>query len=346
MRPILKLICSWIYLAHTSTTLLSLSLFTTYAQEFRYIDDEDGDTVTGIVPIYTPSLWNQGPTCLCAFKANPVRTFQGTWHDITHYPTDPPATVQFGFTGTTLDVYCIIPESSLRWTSNYNLSFMLDGQLLPQTFIQINEFNLVNQYNVSVLSLSNLEPISHTFAMIAASTTDSLIVEFDYARYTFDDSGTTSQPVTDSNTDTQLSTSGISIPGAEYSSSPEMSISAVSSTSNTSTSIPSSSATTSPSSVPQSEATDKKNSNAALIGGTVGVTLIVVVVIIFFCVAYNRYKHRIRQRFFHPRTREQIHPFPPNFLPPVAQPGRAASKRSSTWKAVNIVQLPPSKEVL
>ncbi|KAJ3839271.1 hypothetical protein F5878DRAFT_561073 [Lentinula raphanica] len=345
MPPILKLICSWIYLAHISTTLLPLSLFTACAQEIRYIDDEFGDTVTGMIPIYTPSnLWNQGATCfLCGFVANPLRTFQDTWHDITHNPTDPPATVQFDFTGTTLDVYCIIPELSLTWTSNYNLSFMLDGQLIPQTFIQIEPGPLVAQYNVSVLSLSNLAPISHTFAMIAASTTDSLIVEFDYARYTFDDSGTTSNSVTPSpNINTQLSTSGTSVPGAESSSNPAMSISAVSSTSSTSTS---SSATISPSSVPQFEATDNNNSKAALIAGTVVGTLIVVFMIILICVTYNRYKHRIRQRFFHPRTREQIHPFPLNCPPVLVQPA-PASKRSSTWKGVNIVQLPPSKEVV
>ncbi|KAJ3726800.1 hypothetical protein C8R42DRAFT_657704 [Lentinula raphanica] len=93
------------------------------------------------------------------------------------------------FIGTTsLDVYCIIPMLSPAFSSNYNLSFTLDDQPIPQTFMLFNNSSPVIQFNVSVLVISNLAPISHVFTMIAASRTESLIVRFNYARYTFDDS--------------------------------------------------------------------------------------------------------------------------------------------------------------
>ncbi|KAJ3973308.1 hypothetical protein EV361DRAFT_796461, partial [Lentinula raphanica] len=114
------------------------------------IDDQDGDSATGIAPIYTSSnLWSQEASCTtCFFKPNPSRTFQGTWHDTMHRPTGPPATVQFNFTGTTLDVYCIISMLSSAFSFNYNLSFTLDDQPIPQTFMLFNNSSPVTLNSV------------------------------------------------------------------------------------------------------------------------------------------------------------------------------------------------------
>lgn len=68
--------------------------------ETRYIDDEYGDLVTGIQPVYTGSQWSEGTTCsFCKFKPDPSKTFNGTWHDNTHRPMNPPSTVELTFTG-------------------------------------------------------------------------------------------------------------------------------------------------------------------------------------------------------------------------------------------------------
>ncbi|KAJ3868851.1 hypothetical protein EV359DRAFT_31348 [Lentinula novae-zelandiae] len=162
--------------------------------QFGYIDDEDGDSVTGLVPIYTPSnFWQQGDLCtICLLAFDPIQMFHGTWHAITHQPPDPAATVEFNFTDMwiSLDVYCLLPNFILEdgpledYTSTYNLSFALDGQPVGQSFTHQSDFSGHTQYNVSVLSLSNLSQVLHTFTMIGASTVDRLTIQFDYARYT------------------------------------------------------------------------------------------------------------------------------------------------------------------
>lgn len=81
-------------------TLSTLPMASISQLETRYIDDEYGDLVTGIQPIYSGTKWSQGATCSsCDFKPDPSKTFNGTWHDNTHYPTDPPSTVELTFMG-------------------------------------------------------------------------------------------------------------------------------------------------------------------------------------------------------------------------------------------------------
>ncbi|KAJ3995092.1 hypothetical protein F5050DRAFT_1769584 [Lentinula boryana] len=289
--------------------ILFLSFFAAHIQaleEFRYIDDQDGDSVTGIVPIYSPSTyWQQGASCfLCEFDPDPSKTFHGTWHDITHETADPPATVEFGFTGITLDVYCLLPNFEFEgellgdYTSNYNLSFVLDGQPVGQIFTHESDLSGDIRYNVSVLSLNNLAPVPHTFAMIGASTVDRLTIQFDYAKYTFDN-------------DTQLSTSSSVASSSAVSSSAASSrvTSTVFSDSVTSTLRPSNipSATT-PSAV-MSSVQQQNINRAAIIGGSIGgiFALLLLIVIIF---VYRRYKHRIRRRFYNPqRDIRRIDPF-------------------------------------
>lgn len=62
------------------------------------IDDQTGDAVTGLKPIYNPSIaWNQGAGCgFCAAKPNTSDAEGGTWHDGTYVPGRYPE--QFDFT--------------------------------------------------------------------------------------------------------------------------------------------------------------------------------------------------------------------------------------------------------
>lgn len=68
-------------------------------------------------------------------------------------------------------------------TSEYNLNFALDGRPLDQTFIY-DGFSIDTQYNVSVLSLTNLTQVPHIFTMIAADPVYTTTIQFDYAIYT------------------------------------------------------------------------------------------------------------------------------------------------------------------
>ncbi|KAJ3780228.1 hypothetical protein GGU10DRAFT_391324, partial [Lentinula aff. detonsa] len=88
--------------------------------------------------------------------------------------------------GTSLDVFCIIPNpSDPNLTSTYNnLTFELDGQPLGETSTLISDSTNVFQFNVSVLSLENLSLAPHIFTMMAASKIVDSTLQFDYAMYT------------------------------------------------------------------------------------------------------------------------------------------------------------------
>jgi hypothetical protein len=56
----------------------------------RTIDDQYGDSVTKLLPSYSPFAgWSQGANCsTCGAQPNTGQAFSGTWHDSTHYPSD------------------------------------------------------------------------------------------------------------------------------------------------------------------------------------------------------------------------------------------------------------------
>ena len=75
--------------AHNALVLLLLfSLFvdttgTRAEPTNRTIDDEWGDSVTGIRPVYSAN-WNYGPGCtVCNVVPSQSMAFGGTWHDTT-----------------------------------------------------------------------------------------------------------------------------------------------------------------------------------------------------------------------------------------------------------------------
>jgi hypothetical protein len=52
----------------------------------RTIDDEAGDSVTGLSPQYlgtSTASWNYGPTCGCTVRPDASSCFNGSWHDAT-----------------------------------------------------------------------------------------------------------------------------------------------------------------------------------------------------------------------------------------------------------------------
>ncbi|KAJ3729645.1 hypothetical protein C8R42DRAFT_715919 [Lentinula raphanica] len=152
----------------------------------RYIDDQYGDLVGNVPTYYPEQKWSQGAGCNgCAFHPDPTQAFDYTWHDSTHWTTDPDGetvSVSLEFTGTSLDVFCILPNPSSQSTvGDYNLMFELDNQPLEQTFMHANNRSDIFEFNVNVLSLQNLSLVPHVFIMMAG--VDSTL-QFDYAAYT------------------------------------------------------------------------------------------------------------------------------------------------------------------
>ncbi|RPD64632.1 hypothetical protein L227DRAFT_263205 [Lentinus tigrinus ALCF2SS1-6] len=87
----------------------------------RTIDDQTGDSVTGVVPTYSPpAAWKQGATCDgCFIKLDPDHVLGGTWHDATHSPNDAePLLVTAQFTGTAVWArMCTFRPRTLRFST-------------------------------------------------------------------------------------------------------------------------------------------------------------------------------------------------------------------------------------
>lgn len=75
--PLRSLLCSSLVFLYVSSTMVNV-----------YIDDQTGDSATGILPTYVPpNSWNQGAGCdFCATKPDPSQALGGTWHDASYSP--------------------------------------------------------------------------------------------------------------------------------------------------------------------------------------------------------------------------------------------------------------------
>ena len=159
----------------------------------RTIDDQKGDSVTGVAPLFLPTdLWNIGQTCTsCVIRAgspiDPRQVFDGTWRDATHYGDgDPDRIVQLSFTGHAIYVYhtimnIIVPGA---WTST-NLTFLIDSEYAGNYLHNptSNDSTPAVFYQMLVYSNTALEQGEHTLQVVASGGSAVLIL-FDYAMYT------------------------------------------------------------------------------------------------------------------------------------------------------------------
>jgi hypothetical protein len=162
----------------------------------RTIDDQNGDSVTGSLPLYSPSdLWNEGVGCVpCAIHPEPSDAFDGTWHDTQIVPNvTTPRTVTMSFNGTAVYVYCIVPNSFNGTEITTNITFTIDGELSDRPFTYIGNSSTNLMYNVTVYANNSLKNGKHELILsatpgsYAAST-----VLFDYLIYTSDDNSQSS----------------------------------------------------------------------------------------------------------------------------------------------------------
>ncbi|KAL1951088.1 hypothetical protein VTO73DRAFT_237 [Trametes versicolor] len=163
----------------------------------RTIDDENGDSVTGVKPVYAPSdnpssLWTQGATCTtCNLAANTVidvsQTVDGTWHDATYKgPANPPYTIDASFTGTAVYVYFIVPNFVPRTTTYVNLSFLIDDIFYNQYEHVPDPNSTTIMYNTLVFHTTDLVNTNHNIEVRASGSKQSVLL-FDNMIYTVDE---------------------------------------------------------------------------------------------------------------------------------------------------------------
>jgi hypothetical protein len=94
------------FLRRLSIIALSwISLFRTAQAdiEIRYIDDELGDSATGVLPEYSPATqWSFGPTCFNCYDKQYINTsdvFGRSWHETLINQFSNKTTLSLSFTG-------------------------------------------------------------------------------------------------------------------------------------------------------------------------------------------------------------------------------------------------------
>lgn len=292
-----------------ATTLL-VSLNVLAGTTNRTIDDQKGDSVTGVLPQYQPSSgWNFGPSCLpCHIHLDPSQTFDGTWHDATSNESS--RSVTLSFAGTALYVFGVLANTvpGPFTSTGTELTFQLDGSYAGN-FSHSPTESTDYQYHVLPYAKEGLPTGQHTFTLETASNASghSLIL-FDYAIYTAEDEATLSAIPTPNSVLTSLSSTslGSSVPspsirstGSQPSSSQANNeASSEIPTSGLSSSIPD--ASLSP--VPSPGTASKQSSSARLdvtaqraIGGAIG--CVVVLAILLLALLLHRHLTRKRSAF-------------------------------------------------
>ncbi|KAJ8695337.1 hypothetical protein PTI98_007942 [Pleurotus ostreatus] len=149
------------------------------------IDDLYGDDLTHIAPTYLPSgRWKLGGAVGLA-KLNATLVHNQTWHDAIHKVKDEPTTVNFGFTGVAIYVYCVIPNRPSGSLTNAfaDYKFFIDGNLVGR-YIHLAENGPAYFYNSSVYVNTTMDNAFHNFSIVVDSTDKTVSLLFDYAIYT------------------------------------------------------------------------------------------------------------------------------------------------------------------
>ncbi|KAI0704702.1 hypothetical protein C8Q76DRAFT_180794 [Earliella scabrosa] len=158
----------------------------------RTIDDQSGDSVTGILPRYEPpAAWQHGNGCKeCIIRPDPSQVYKGTWRDTTLEPLniDPfpsPHTITIQFVGAAVYVYNLLANTVDGYPNGKppptTLTFALDGESAGD-FSHTPTSAVGYEYNALVYSNDNLADAGHT--LLIQATGDWSLVLFDYVIYT------------------------------------------------------------------------------------------------------------------------------------------------------------------
>ena len=182
----------------------------------RTIDDEEGDSVTGLMPQYfPPNGWNVGATCAgCLVHLDPSQTFDGTWHDTTYSPKDlesPSITLRFN--GTAVYVYNVLANTVPLTDTLTNISFTLDGTEVG-TFVHEPTASTEFDYDIPVYSNPEIPNMEHELVIQAVECGRPVLILFDYIVYTFmeDSSASSASSSSASSISTGIEVSRIPMP--------------------------------------------------------------------------------------------------------------------------------------
>lgn len=257
----------------TSPLLLLFSLSVATARLVnRTIDDENGDSVTGVKPVYLPTVdpdsnWQQGATCTSCHllpkrDIDLLQTIDGTWHDSTYTPGDLAHTINTPFSGTAIYVFFIVPNTVANTITYVNLTFLIDNKF-SNSYEHIPDATSTILYNTLVFHATNLTNTEHNIEVRASGANSSLLM-FDYMLYTVDED--------DPSSSTLGSASATTLPASSNSPNP------------------------SPPGVEQ----DSRSSPpiGAIAGGVVGgVVVLSALLVLFCCLRKQRYRGFIPPRF-------------------------------------------------
>lgn len=155
------------------------------------VDDENGDSLSGIKPVYSPpNAWKQGSQCThdCAVQVDGDSTVDRTWHYATYLAEAPlPYSMTVQFKGTAVYAYNVIANNvSADISADTNLTFYIDNDYVGR-YIHIPLPDTMGvQYDVMVYMNQSLPHELHTFTMQATGPKRSLVL-FDYIVYTTED---------------------------------------------------------------------------------------------------------------------------------------------------------------
>ncbi|KDQ26579.1 hypothetical protein PLEOSDRAFT_1105483 [Pleurotus ostreatus PC15] len=159
------------------------------------IDDRFGDELTHIVPTFTPVdgwwLGSAGGTGGFA-KPSASLAYNKTWLDSTHKVGEVERMVNFGFTGVSLYVYCIIANSQ-DFPTFADYKFLMDGELVG-TYTHYAEKPFGYLYNTPVYVNRTLKNEFHNFTIVVDSIEQPVLLLFDYAIYTATSDDLVNQP--------------------------------------------------------------------------------------------------------------------------------------------------------
>lgn len=190
-------ICHRNWLAYYTPILLFLAGCAQALSVNRTIDDQYGDSVTALMPRYSPPhAWNQGATCEgCHVQLDHSDVYNGTWHDSTyqHKQGAEPSSITMRFNGTAVYVYNALANTVPSTDTLTNLTFALDGHQVG-TFMHERTSSMSFDYNIPVYTNESLQNMEHELKIVAVSVTAASLVLFDYAIYTFTDEDVSSEP--------------------------------------------------------------------------------------------------------------------------------------------------------
>ncbi|KAJ6476364.1 hypothetical protein C8R45DRAFT_834097 [Mycena sanguinolenta] len=151
----------------------------------RTIDDYYGDSVTGALPTYGPSIseWNVNNNCTtCFVQPDIAQMVNHSWHDTTHERTTLFIIAVSSYSGTAIYFFGVVPNTVPNSITVANLTFSLDGAFAGSYTRIPDSTTSIFLYSVPMLALADLSNTTHT--LIAEAQIQSLLI-FDYAMYTW-----------------------------------------------------------------------------------------------------------------------------------------------------------------